>query len=316
MSVESSKNSGEDGRARRTLPPPAQAPAQTAAPGKLAKRASTRGATASGEKSGPQVDALAAAALSVLAARSPKAPDAKFAARIEKFCDALVSPDEAPARLFAARLIAYGVSTEQIYERYVPAAARRLGEWWVEDKVGFVEVTLGSSRLQDLTRELEGRFVEGGSTIPLGHSVLLAVPRCEQHSLGAFIAGGKLRRMGLWVHMGVALDDDELARLAESQRFSAIGLSAATRRALEPLRRTIDKLRGVADFDGAIGLGGAITKLGDEVASYTGADLATAEPALFGQLCQKNAQTRLIDYAPLSLVESATLDPQFSDEPF
>ena len=254
-----------------------------------------------GRGGAPSVDALAAAALAVLVARSPVTSDDKFAARIESFCDALVHSDPVRARLYASRLIAIGVTSEQIYERYIPAAARRLGEHWVEDFLGFADVSVGATRLQELARELEGRFVEGGVTIPLGHNALIAIPSFEQHTLGAFIAASQLRKLGLWVQVSVSSDPNDLMALAASQRFTGIGFSAASQRSLDPLRNLVEKFRNTCDFAGPIVIGGAICCLGSDVASYTGADVATSDPKEFADLCGAKSGVRLLEYDDLLL---------------
>ncbi|MDR9395781.1 MAG: hypothetical protein RI571_15945, partial [Roseovarius sp.] len=65
-------------------------------------------------------------------------------------------------------------------------------------------------------------------TIPLRQSV----PTVEQHSLGAFVAGGQLCRHGLWVHMAVGLTHREIADLLVRDRFAMVGITRATRKSV------------------------------------------------------------------------------------
>ena len=53
----------------------------------------------------------------------------------------------------ASSLIASGVRSSEVYQSYIPAVSRYLGEMWVNDRASFVDVSLGSARLQALLRE-------------------------------------------------------------------------------------------------------------------------------------------------------------------
>lgn len=284
---------GAEGKARAAAPP-----VGTAARRVMKRPPADEARHFPAKPGAPPVGALAAAALALLAAKSPNGPDETFSARIEAFCEALTHRDPLRTRLYVSRLIAHGITTEQIYERYVPCAARRLGERWVDDSLSFADVSVGAARLQELTRSLEGRHVEGGATIPLGFSVLIAVPSFEQHSLGAFIAAAQLRKLGLWVQVGVSVSPQELIRLAAGQRFSALGISAASRRSLDPLRNLVEKLRADSDFAGPIALGGAVTDLGEEVCNFTGVDFVTSDTRAFAEVCGQPKGTRLLEYSP------------------
>ena len=49
-------------------------------------------------------------------------------------------------------MIASGISSADIAEDYVPLAARKLGEAWVDDTLSFSQVTIGAARLQEIVR--------------------------------------------------------------------------------------------------------------------------------------------------------------------
>lgn len=225
------------------------------------------------------VAALAKKALSVLASRVSKSPAALRATRVREFCDALVSRDSTDSHAFIARMVATGVSTDDLLSDYIPQAARLLGEKWVEDRLSFADVTIGASRLQEIARALGGRYTSNGSTIPLGHSVLIVVPTFEQHTLGAFVAAGQLRRRGLWAHLAIAMDADEVARLVEGGAFSLIGFSISSERSAEPLRATVSRLREVCDAP--IALGGAVAERDDapHLKDVCGVDIVSKSPS-------------------------------------
>ncbi len=198
--------------------------------------------------------------------------------RVQEICDAFIDPDEKLRYVIVSKLIASGVSSEEIVERYVPMAAMRLGEAWVDGTRTFSQVTIGAARLQETARTLGERKCAVSATVPLGHSILIAIPEHEDHTLGAFIAAGQFRRYGLWVHMAIGQSDDEIAAAVATHGFGMIGISGAGRRALEPIKRLVDKLRQTHQHTSPIVIGGNVCNLGLDLCSSTGADLATTSP--------------------------------------
>jgi NAD(P)-dependent dehydrogenase (short-subunit alcohol dehydrogenase family) len=82
-------------------------------------------------------------------------------------------------------------------DAYIPAAAQHLGSNWVSDRLCFAEVTIATARLQALVRAIGTRWGGDPAHLPGRRSVLMIVPDTEQHTLGAVVATGQMRRMGL-----------------------------------------------------------------------------------------------------------------------
>jgi len=190
--------------------------------------------------------------------------------------EALMSDSDAPSGVAFASLMSNGVSQEEIYQVYIPAAARYLGELWVSDRATFVEVTVGASRLQKFlrsqTEDLPGTWP--GLSIPLGQSILMVIPRFENHSLGAFVAADNLRRHGIWVHMGISLDGGELADMINSNRFSAVGITLSTPNSVEKAAELVDFVRNRLDHIPPVVVGGRAVEIVPDVAGRAGADFA------------------------------------------
>lgn len=203
---------------------------------------------------------------------------------VERLCEALMSDSDSSYRAVISSLMANGVSSEEIFQSYIPAASAYLGELWVSDRASFVDVTVGASRLQGLFRgkqaDSPGRWSD--RSIPLGQSVLMVVPQYEQHALGAFVAADNLRRHGLWVHMAIGLTREELAELSGTRRFAMIGISVATRNSVEKTTELIDYLRSNANYMPPIVIGGRAVEADPKAVSKTGADHAvrTAREAI------------------------------------
>ena len=235
------------------------------------------------------VFALALEAISVVASRDK--PSATGGQRpVQELCDAFVHADDHRRHMVISKLIACGVSSDEIIERYVPEAARRLGEAWVDDTLTFSQVTIGAARLQETVRTL-GHRPGLSATIPLGHRILLAIPADEDHTLGAFIAAGQFRRYGVWVHMAIGQEPAEVAETVGSQPFDMVGISGAGRRSLEPTRRLVRAIRGACAFPPPIVVGGHVCDIGADVCECTGADLATTSPrkAMYQRLAESGS---------------------------
>ncbi|MHA7827997.1 MAG: cobalamin-dependent protein [Roseovarius sp.] len=154
--------------------------------------------------------------------------------------------------------------------------SRFLGEMWVSDKASFVDVTVGAARLQALFRNKAGPGEAGWLTrsIPLGQSVLMIVPNFENHSLGAFVAADQFRRHGLWVHMAIGLEDEEIAALIKTSGFSLLGITAATPKSVEKSRKIVEYLKTKVEHCPPIAIGGFAVEDSEAVERITGADFA------------------------------------------
>lgn len=242
---------------------------------------------------------LAVQAIAVLASSQSGAAAESVSQMIDELYDAIVHPDEYRRHAVVSRLVANGISAEEIVDRYAPIAAARLGSMWIQDKVTFAEVTIGAGRLQEMVRSLGKRAGSPNTTIPLGHSILLAVPPGENHMLGAFIAASQFRRYGMWVHMAIGQTPDELVATLQTQTFQMVGLSSAGRRAITGLRQIIDTLKANVDLLPPIVVGGQVEKLEVDLISATGADLITSNPREALEFCGLLRTADVLDAASL-----------------
>ncbi|TKA94802.1 hypothetical protein FAZ78_20330 [Cereibacter changlensis] len=75
-------------------------------------------------------------------------------AEIDALCAALTSTDSEAGARFIAGIRREGAALDVIYLAYLASAARRLGEWWDEDRVPSALVTIASSRIYAIMRGL------------------------------------------------------------------------------------------------------------------------------------------------------------------
>ncbi len=160
---------------------------------------------------------------------------------LETLCAALISDDDTAAAAIVLGVRAEHVSAEAIYMKYLAASARMLGEWWLEDRATFVEVTVGTGRLFAIMRGMRHLF----SPPAVSHrmSVFFASVPGEQHTLGVQMAADLFRDDGWDITLRTGLDHDDLVAEIERSPTSIIGLSIGGRHSIEPLSRLVAALR-------------------------------------------------------------------------
>ncbi len=205
--------------------------------------------------------------------------------RIALLKAAALSSDAGESRRALGHLLMEGVSPEVIADHYIPGAARSLGEGWCRDEIGFASVTIGSSRLQSMLREL-GQFWVGDDVARAdAATVLLVVSHNIHHTLGAVVVAGQLRRKGISVRLMLDAKAHEVGAAARRGHYDAIFLSASCGEKLESLRQIVDSIRQDQEHATPIVIGGTILSERSRVAKLTGADFATNDPDEALTLC-------------------------------
>lgn len=182
---------------------------------------------------------------------------------------------EQPREVVASMLRA-GISPEAVADLYIPEAARRMGREWENDTSGFASVSIGSSHLQTLLRELNDIWELGYSGIGTDARpvvVVMTVPG-SQHVLGATVLTTQLRRLGCSVQRTAQLEE-----IDPREPCGAIFISASASDGADRVRSLIADLRSAMKSETPpIILGGALLEGLDDAARRTGADLATIDP--------------------------------------
>lgn len=207
--------------------------------------------------------------------RSVRADHLPTAGEIDRFCAALLSNDEEAGDRFILAARRGGVPPEVIYLSYVAGAARRLGEMWDEDRITFMEVTLGCGRLYRIIRGLR-HVIDSGWIMPDTTPTLFALAPDESHTLGIEIATDIFRREGWDVEMSVGEDKETVIARAEKTRYLAIVLVANSEGLLPTLVQLILALR-ITQPMAPIVVAGNIVKLVPNVEILVGADAVIAD---------------------------------------
>lgn len=199
------------------------------------------------------------------------APVARGRSKRGALLDALLDPDAERAAERLRGIVAEGA--DHFVDALLPEVAWRLGEMWLQDRVGFADVTIAAARLQSALRE-----VDPGPDLASGPLVAVVVPQGETHTLGAAVAAWRLRRAGasvmLVMNRPVAAIEDRIG----GGQMGAICLSVSASgdpEALAPLVRRLRKASGAPVL-----LGGAIlAEWGREaLLRISGADVVSWEP--------------------------------------
>ncbi|MGR3485402.1 MAG: cobalamin B12-binding domain-containing protein [Paracoccaceae bacterium] len=210
---------------------------------------------------GARVDAaLIRAALERLA--GPSARAAPRPGHVDALIHAALSPDPRAVHDALALLRAEGLEAGVILGACIPAAARRLGDEWCADGLGFASVTIGAARLQALVRKLDAPARAAGR----GPAFVVALPAGLHHTLGVSVVAAQLRRAGASVTLDLSATPSGLgARLARG-RPDAVLVAAPLGTASTALRELISAAdRAAPGCPVLIGGAGSDARLAAEV---------------------------------------------------
>ena len=195
---------------------------------------------------------------------------------LDAFCETLISEDVSYARSFFQALRTRGMTTDRLCLSYLAPAARRLGEDWNADRLGCLEVTLGSARLHSLLRTMHSDFSPRAMHYrPELTAVMAAVPG-ETHVLGVTMAANFFRRAGWHVDLQCDPDADMLCALAASGQYRLVGLSAGCESVYENLKSLVHRLRKQAP-DVKIALAGNLIAMEPGIVDELGADASAMD---------------------------------------
>ncbi len=174
----------------------------------------------------------------------------------------------------------------EIAENYVPTVARRLGVCWVQDTLNFRMVSIGSARLQSLLWRLEDHADDyARATAPDAPKLLVGVPEGCQHTLGATVLVGQLRRRGIGVRFELELAPSLLDNILGTQGYAGVLISASTRESLASLTDLVNVVR-LSQPAMPVFIGGNVLEQDVNIEQMTGADLATSEVDVVLDACR------------------------------
>jgi methanogenic corrinoid protein MtbC1 len=135
----------------------------------------------------------------------------------------VLGPDNDDAFEFMLGLKGRGISLDNLHTELLEPTARHLGELWNEDRIDFVDVTLGVARLQRLVHVFEG--LDQLPNYDEKRRLLLACAPGDQHSLGSTIVQKFLRAAGWHVCTLATPRMEDAADFAAREWFGVVGFS-------------------------------------------------------------------------------------------
>jgi methanogenic corrinoid protein MtbC1 len=121
-------------------------------------------------------------------------------------------------------LLIMGQDFLALHGSLIEPAARLLGDWWCEDRIGAVEIAIALSYLQSAVRRIGAAQTDVGRMSEIGGDMLIATAPGETHGLGAALVGDVFRRSGWRVARGFPADAAALCAALRGDRFDALCL--------------------------------------------------------------------------------------------
>lgn len=125
---------------------------------------------------------------------APALPAPAMTSQVADFADLVVRHEASVAEAYVKYLLHRGLDLETLLLHLMAPAARRLGELWEADRIDFVDVTIGTSRLQQLLHHLT--FPPRTREDDQNRHLLLVPAPGEQHTFGLVMASELFRRAG------------------------------------------------------------------------------------------------------------------------
>lgn len=194
---------------------------------------------------------------------------------LDQMLEATTQSDSEDSIALLNRMRQVGIRDADIADFYIPVVARRLGESWVEDSLDFMQVTVGMANLNRLLRSLDASWCTP-ERAPFGTlgEICIIVPKNVQHSLGANILAGQMRRAGYDVLLGHDLSQEEIAHFVSSPATMGVMLSASVCESLDFLKTVVRKVREGNPWVPVL-VGGSVLEQDCDVCAHIGADYAT-----------------------------------------
>lgn len=233
-----------------------------------------------GDRGGDGLTVLARTVVAQLIARDgqvQRAPDEELVAALAR---AVAAPDPTLFEALKPDLRRARIGEAELADVYFPAVARFLGCAWAEDRAGFAEVTIGTARMQAMLRQIGRDWASNGLATPESATVLMVLPEGEQHSLGAMVLTGQLRRQGISVQLQIGTRLSDLRALVAVHSFDCAMVSVGCEDKLAHCAKVVKSLKEGSGGRLWVAVGGAVLERSVDVRRRTGADIATTDAGL------------------------------------
>lgn len=193
-------------------------------------------------------------------------------AEIEEFSMLCTSDEPHAAQQFMDRLMAEGLSQEDVFMELITPAARYMGVQWEQDLMDFYQLTHGLARLHTLTHRVGYSFQEGPQSQGDVRRVMIASAPGSEHMLGPTIVAEFFRKEAWQVVMEISPSVRGLVQAVSNEWFDVVGLSISIQAQLKDLAYLIAQIKKLSrNRNVVVLLGGPIFTIEDFKASEFGA---------------------------------------------
>ena len=196
---------------------------------------------------------------------------------VEHFTSLIVAEATNDAYAMIEDFQSKGFELGEIMLELLSPSARLLGSWWEEDRIGFVDVTIGASRLKQIVHHYRRA---NALPVPIADKSILLLPTPnEAHTFGMLIISELFRNKGWTVGGGHPMDAAEADALVRELSWDVVGFSLANDRLIEQLTDAITRVRKIADNPNLVVLvGGRAFAETPDLRQTVGADFAVSSP--------------------------------------
>lgn len=177
-----------------------------------------------------------------------------------------------------------GYDMTQLHGAMVEPVARLLGDWWAEDRIGLVDISIGLAHLRTAVRRTAVDGADAAGVADAARHILVVPAPGEPHVIGAALVGDVFSRAGWRVKVDFPADAEALAALVRSTAFDAVSLC---------LSDVFERIEQIGSLAAAIGVaraasktpnfivlaGGRLFRTHPELAAFIGADATYAATA-------------------------------------
>lgn len=195
---------------------------------------------------------------------------------LDLMVSAMISGDRAALLRLGAECRRLHIPASVMVDLYTPAAVNRIGARWHDDEIDILTATIAFARIQTLLRDL-GRGWRADDLAGSTGSVLMLVPDTDQHTLGAMIATGQMRRRGVSVTVALTSNPLSLDAMLEKAAFDAVFISVGNVSSLDSVAKLVKIAKRSGNAALPVIVGGSVPVAQSEVQDVTGADLVTQD---------------------------------------
>lgn len=175
--------------------------------------------------------------------------------------------------------LARGVSIDSLLVDLLAPTARKLGEYWEEDRCDFVDVTMGLWRLQQVMRDVSGRRIPVVAGVAAKRSALFSPMPGDQHNFGTMMIEEYFAQAGWSTDILLETKRTALLDCLAGKAFDIAGLTISNDCPSDTLSSLLVAMRSVSKNPNLrILIGGRVANGDPDLAARIGADGSAIDP--------------------------------------